>query len=211
MGLTALAAVTAVLMLKPWKTDQPDAAPEPDPGSEQLVSVQFSRYSGAFVEDGQNREVTDVAAMLVANTGTKFLDYGTVTYDVGGRTAVFEVQGLPPGKMAWVLEANGMELSDGMQFKLLDCQTAFRDNAVTQTDLLEVSAEGQILTLTNTSDQTLQNVTVYFKNLHTDGHFLGGIAYMLYYGTLEPGQTVNKLGPHYGQDSRIVRFSYQTG
>ena len=203
------AALTAVLIIQPWK-QEPPPEPAPSGGIEELVSVQFSRYSGTFVEDGQNREVTNVLAMLVANTGTKFLDYAKISYNTGKGTAVFEVQGLPPGKMAWVLESNCMVLEDGMSFQLLECQSAFREDAVTNPPELEVSEDGNLLTLTNTSDKTLHNVTVYFKNFHTDGHYLGGIAYMLTFGTLEPGQTAHKLAPHYGDNSQIVRYSFQS-
>ena len=202
--------VTAVLWLWPWENDAPPDTTGESNGTEELVCLQFSRYSGAFVEDGSDEAVSNVAAMLVANTGSEFLDLATVTYDAGGQTATFVVTGLPPGEKAWVLESNRMILADGIEFRLRDCATTFRPDAVTQTDLLSVTPQGDTLTVENTSDRTLENVCVYYKVYHTDGNYLGGITYMLSFGTLKPGESARKQSVHYGEDARIVRFSYQT-
>lgn len=207
--IAVLITATVVLCLRPWEsTENPDATQS---GSkEELVCLQFSQYSGSYVEDGSYEKVTNVAAILVANVGTEFLDLATVTYAVGDETATFVVTGLPPGKKAWVLEANRMVLAEDVEFRLLSCDTSFRPDAVMQTELLDVSAEGNTLQVTNTSDTPLENVCVYYKVTHTDGHYLGGITYMLNFGTLQPGETVQKQSAHFSDAARIVRFSYQS-
>lgn len=208
--IVALAAtITAVLIVLPRvEADEPRSTDPPSTG--ELSCLQFSRYSGAYVEDGSDEEVSGVAAALIANTSDKFLDLATITYAVGDRTATFSVKGLPPGGRAWVLEANRMQLEDGDTFELEDCQTSFREDAVRSTDSLSVTAEGDTLSVRNDSGDTLQNVCIYYKVLHTDGNYLGGILYVLDFGTMEPGQTAQKQSAHFGENAEIVRYSFQS-
>lgn len=174
-----------------------------------LICVEISRFSGGFVEDGSDTQVQDVAAILVANNTGKFLELATVTYQVGDRTAVFRVTGLPSGKRAWVLESNRLTLSDGDELVLEDCQETYNPNAILFSDALEVSRQGHSLTLTNISDKRLSNVVVYYKNTLKDGSYMGGITYFISFGDLAPGDSVTKAKDHFGDNSEIVRFSYQ--
>lgn len=177
--------------------------------SADLYCLEFSRYNGEFIEDGSHQPVTDVAAALIENRSQEFLDLATVTYDVGGRTAEFVVTGLPPGAKAWVLESNRMTISDDAQFKFLECTSAFRQDAVLSAKDLAVFSAGNTLSVTNSSDQTLENVCVYYKTVNNDGAYLGGITYMLAFDTLKPGETATRSTAHFTQNSRIVRYSYQ--
>lgn len=175
-----------------------------------LVCLEYSRFSGSFPEDGSGREVTDVAAMLVYNSSSEFLDYATVECSIGSSTGTFQITGLPPGATAWVLEQDARTVSDGDTFTARTCeQYAYRSDAVMSTELLSVEPDGSTLTVKNVSDKTLENVCVYYKSLHSDGHYFGGICYMLNFGTLDPGESAQKQSSHFGSDSKIVRYSFQ--
>jgi Fe-S cluster assembly iron-binding protein IscA len=175
-----------------------------------LICVEVSRFSGSFVEDGSDAKVTDVAAILVENRTGKFLELGTVTYKVGDRTATFKITGLPTGERAWVLEKNRMTIGEGDELVFDDCQTTYHPDPVRTTDDLAVRREGNSLTVENKSGRTLQNVCVYYKNRMEDGTFLGGITYLIKFGQMEPGAVLQRATSHFGDESEIVRFSYQT-
>ena len=174
-----------------------------------LVCEEISRFSGAFVEDGKDQQVKDVAAILVVNQTEQFLDLATVTYQVGDRTATFQITGLPAGRKAWVMESNRLTLKDGDELVLKDCVESYRPDPIVTSDALSVSRQGQYLTLTNTSDSKLVNVAVYYKNTLEDGTFLGGITYVMAFGDMEPGATKTIGKDHFDQTSEILRFSYQ--
>lgn len=211
--LVVLAAVAAVLLLMPREGPAEGTSPPEttSPPVEALSCLQFSRYSGQYVEDGSDEEVSGVAAILVTNPTSRFLDLATVTYEVGDTTATFEITGLPPGGTAWVLEKERLRLEDGWEFTYKDSSYTFRSDAIRQTDLLSVESDGDTLTVTNVSGQTLENVCLYYKIKHSDGNYLGGITYMMEFGTLEPGGSMRKQSTHYGSSAEIVRYSYQTG
>lgn len=172
--------------------------------------MEYSRYTGIFPEDGSGREVEEVAAILVHNSSNRFLDYATVEAVVGTQTGTFYVTGLPPGGTAWVLEKNGLTLTPGEKFEAKSCTDYyFRDEAILQTDDLKVEPQGSSLTVTNQTKKTLKNVCIYYKTVHEDGRYFGGITYLLAFDDLEPDQTVTKQSVHFGSSSRIVRYSYQ--
>lgn len=177
-----------------------------------LVCLEYSRYTGAFPEDGSGRQVSNVAAMLVRNSSSEFLDYATILCDVGGQSGTFQITGVPPGGTVWVLEQSGLSLKEGDRFAATECEEYyFRPDAVMRTDQLSVKVDGNSLTVTNASEKRLKNVCVYYKTVHSDGNYFGGITYMLNFGDLEPGASAQKQSSHFGSDSKIVRYSFQEG
>lgn len=179
------------------------------PSSAELYCHEISTYTGPYVEDGKNEEVKNVAAILVENRSKQFLDYATITYSVGGKVATFRVTGLPVGGKAWVLEADRLQLDGTHSFEFLDCESVFKKDAVTSTTDIEITTEGNVLTAKSKTSKTLKNVCVYYKNMNDDGNYLGGITYMINFGTVTPGQGVSNQSAHFGEKSRIVRFSFQ--
>ena len=206
IAFVVLVCVLAVKHFLPNPTEGKD-----NPSLKELTCLQFSSYTGEFVEDGSHDSVQDVAAILVENPGTEFLDRAVVTYHVGSKTAEFVITGLPPGKRAWVLESNRMVLEVGDTFRLADSSTSFRSDAVLETEGLRVTSDGINVTVTNDTKKPMENVCIYYKNRHSDGNYLGGITYMLTFETLQPGETVSKASAHFGAKSEIVRYGYQTG
>ncbi len=196
----------------PGTTGSQGGDPEPTPiQPEPDLKVQrIASFSGAFVEDGSDQAVENVAAILVKNRTEKFLDLGTVTYDVEGKTAVFIVTGLPAGESAWVLEYSGMVMDPDKSMRYAGCSTSFREDVIAASEEVTFRQDGNMLQATNHTDRTLENVFVYYKTLHSDGNYFGGIAYAVNFGTIAPGQTVEKLAGHYDiSASRIVRIGWQ--
>lgn len=209
-----LACLAAALMLTACTAAGDPTAPQnPTEDTKPLEStlrcVEISRFSGGFVEDGSDRQVSDVAAILVANNTGKFVDLATITYRVGDKTATFKVTGLPTGEQVWVMEQDAMQLKPSDELVFDDCVISYHPDPVTTTRDLAVSRSGHSLTLTNQTDETLVNVCVYYKNRMDDGTFLGGITYQMIFETLEPGQSLTLSRDHFQDNSVIVRFSYQ--
>ena len=148
--------------------------------------------------------------MLVTNNSDQFLDLATLQYTINGKAATFVVTGLPAGKSAWVLEENRMTISDNANFKYQDCVTSFKDGVIASSDKVTIKADGNMLTATNNTKKTLKNVFVYYKSVHTDGNFFGGITYMVDFGTLKSGESVESLAGHYVKgETKIVRIGWQ--
>ena len=220
-GIVPLRITAAVLMLllvvaftgctlKNSTEDISPGATQNRASSEDLYCLEFTSYSGPFVEDGSNEPVENILAVLIENRSDEFLEFATVTYDVDGKTAEFVVTGLPSKESAWVLESNRMQANADLEFEFIDCQSTFRNDAILTTDKLEVTIKENTLALKNISDDVISNPCVYYKNVNTDGNYLGGITYMIGFDTLKSDDTKEKKAGHYSENSRIVRYSYQT-
>ena len=177
--------------------------------SADLYCLEFAAYSGAYVEDGKNEEVKDVAMILVENRSQQFLDQATITYIYGNQYATFVVTGLPAGAKCWVMEKNKLTLEGGHSFYFEDCVSSFRGEVIQTPTQLQVDTKDNTITIENTSPNTLETVCVYYKNTFEDGSYLGGITYMVSFGTMNPGDTITKESGHLTNSSKIVRYSYQ--
>lgn len=169
----------------------------------------FGRYTGQYVEDGRDELVESVAAVLVTNKSSEYLEYATLTFDVDGSAANFIITGLPAGASAWVMDANKLEIGAGASFTYQNCSSQFRTDVDASSDKVELKADGNMLTATNKTDQTMNHVVVYYRVMHTDGNYLGGITYTVNFDTLRPGESAEVLAGHYSAaDSEIVRVSW---
>ena len=103
-----------------------------------------------------------------------------------------------------------MTASADSQFTHKNTVTSFRTEAESWIEGVDLAFDGTMLKATNNTDQTFKSLTIYYKAIHTDGNFFGGITYMTTFGDLEPGQSAEKLAGHYQPDNtQIVRIGYQ--
>ena len=180
-----------------------------EPTGADLYCLEFAAYSGVYVEDGKNEMVEDVAMILVENRSLQFLDQATITYIYGNQYATFVLTGLPAGEKCWVMEKNKLTLTEGYSFYFEDCVTSYKSEVIKTPKQLQVDAKDNTLTIENISPNTIENVAVYYKNTYADGNYLGGITYVMNFGTMESGDVICKEAGHFSEDSKIVRFSYQ--
>lgn len=166
-------------------------------------------YDGEFVESGKDEPVEDVAAILVTNKSDRYLEYAKLSYEVDGHEAIFIVTGLHPGKSAWVLENSGLKATADSKFIYKDALTAYKDNIVQAPKELKIQYGDKMLKITNLTDEPIENVVIHYKTVHKDGKYFGGITYKVSFGTVEPGQSVEKIAGHYDPDwTQIVRVGW---
>ena len=185
--------------------DQSVQLPCEIPGTD-LIARSLSDYDGNFLEDGGERLVCGVAALIIENTG-EALNWAQVRLQTHGGYLTFTATMLPAGSSVMVLEESGGKYPNG---PLTGCS----GQVIPATERWEESQQlclTQIdmgtLQVTNLTDGFLQNVRIYFKTYHDDpGIYLGGVTYCVRIETLEPGQSLKTTPAHYAQGySRIVR------
>lgn len=189
----------------PQNTEQPE-----DTDQTRLSCDKIASFSGKFIEDGTDVPAENVAALLVTNNSDQFLDLANIVYVIDGQQATFVVTGLPAGKSVWVMEYTKLTVTGDSKISYVGCTTSFREDAVATGEEVTVKCEGDTLYATNNTDRTLENVLIYYKCVHTDGNYFGGITYMVEFGSIAPGKTIEKLGGHFvNGESEIVRIGWQ--
>lgn len=200
---------TAAAPVQPTQSNN-SAEAEEEIASGDITCDIFAGYTGQFVEDGRDELVENVAAVLVTNHSDNFLNFAVLSYDIDGIPAIFVVSGLPAGESAWVMEYTQLTVTDSSEFIYEDSITSFQDSVINDTDKVTITAEGNNLTVVNNTSEVLENVYVYYKTIHADGNYLGGITYRVDLGDLEPGVPVETIAGHYSEEnSRIIRVSWQ--
>ncbi len=183
-------------------TEAVETTSEPEKG-ETLAVLEWGSYNGVFVEDGSDRSVEMVPCLLIRNTTEQYLDYGVVNATIGEKNCSFVVTGLPSGGAAWVLEETGQTMESGEAFTYVD-QTVSQLRELPKEDRIEVQFLNGELQVTNHSDVGFSEIRVYYKQLHSDGNYLGGITYTTKGQALEPGQTLTLTAGHSTESSSVL-------
>lgn len=188
-----------------------EVASQPIGGQLQVTAV--GRFTGAYVEDGTDEEVTDVLALIVENTGESWIEYAELTMDCGGETARFVLSALPSGSSALVMEANRMTYAAGTVYRLSEeAKMAALTSAVMDfsEDFVLYPDDG-VINVENISgmDHT-ESVSVYYKN-YRYGLYFGGICYRARFESgIAAGELAQSVQEHYSNaDSVIMYMSYE--
>lgn len=170
---------------------------------------QTAVFSGQFVEDGRDELVENVAAIQITNSSNKYLELATLLYEINGQTATFVVTGIPAGKTAWVMEKSRMVVTSSAEFQYLASTTSFRNDIVSSSQMIDIAADGNMMTATNKSESDMENIVVYYKVKHDDGNYFGGITYVVDFGQVKAGESAETLAGHYKKgQAEIVRIDW---
>jgi len=151
---------------------------------EELLVTKVGSYSGAYMEDASDEEVTDVMAIMLTNTGDKTLQYAEVTLYGKDEEAVFAVTTLKPHTSMLVLESTRKEYADKYTEASVQNVVFFEKEPSIYEDVFEVQPLDGGFNITNISEKDVEEeVIIYFKDCMNDIYY-GGITYR---GRIEGG------------------------
>jgi len=173
-----------------------------------LVVRRVVAYDGPFFENGQPREVINIAALHLSNVGKENIEKAYITLSRGAEQYMFLVDLLPAGASVIVPEKDGKEYNQdpfttcsGWAYRSQICWDA---DGTIQIDEVDMGT----LAVTNLTEGELVNIHLYYKNyLSSDELLVGGKAFCIDLPSIAPGQTVMVYPDNYARGySRIVRF-----
>ena len=188
---------------EPWVADMPTERNDPVE-LDGLRFTSFGRYSGAYVEDGSDDPVEDVAIVLVVNTGERYLEYASVSFEIDGETATFTVTNLPPQRGAWVLARDALQINSSASFVLKGGTTTFCTPEASA-EIIAKPMNGTVL-VENHSETEAFTGYIYYKTVYEDGNYLGGITYRSQIEELPPRSTTEITAAHCSETAEIVRI-----
>lgn len=168
-----------------------------------LIVEKLVRYEGDFWEDGSDRYVTDVMALVICNPGSTMIRCAEITVRQGQRQLRFAVTCLPPNSRVLVLESSGAAYS-AAPLNACRCDSLA---ALEPAAGLAVTPAGPVTVLLhNETDDIFQEIILCCKRYDAgSGLYLGGITYITPAGPLTPGE-IRQLSPsrYVEGSSRIV-------
>lgn len=181
--------------------------------NEKFSVLCVGKYSGTYVEDGLDEQVTDVLAIVVTNISDDLVEYGLITLDCGDTTAAFELTGLPATSSVLVMEKERKTYNQSMKLSNLTCVQYAEPNALIMDygNEFKVYPSDGVINIENISGKDIQgDVSLFYKNFEY-GLFIGGITYRARYsGGIRAGEMVQCMQQHYSADkSAIMYMSYE--
>lgn len=163
-----------------------------------LVIEQVNSYDGIFFEDGSDREMSGVTAIVLKNTGDECVNYMDIYMDREGTQLHFAGSALGPGDTAIVLEANAKQYETG---KYANCEAEIateKEMEMSQEQVrVEDTAENDLL-VTNISAENISCIRVFYKfYMYETDVYVGGITYSAKLVDLAAGDSCVIRPSHY--------------
>ena len=184
--------------------DKDDVFPYLIPNSSLSIRAVKS-YSGVFIEDGSDKDVSGIAAIILDNKGSEEIEYAKVTLKCEGKEYVFEAKTLAAGDTMVVQESSGAKYVDG-EYKEANAQIATMEKLEMSEKSVKVSeTETGALQITNISDGDIPCVRIFYKFYMEDVNVsVGGITYTSKITELKAGETRVITPSHYDKDASRV-------
>lgn len=165
----------------------PEEAEFPVVLAEGKIAVESLFPFSGINPDAGKQEGEDTAAIMVKNLSGEYLTSATVTASFAdGGEQIFTVTELPAGASALVFSGDNQALAPETVCTGLRGEGEF---APLQWDgRIEVSVDGLTITVKNSSDEELNRINVYYRDVLDDKYF-GGMTYIAAIEKLAAGET----------------------
>lgn len=176
-------------------------------GTDLLIERVVS-YDGPFIEDDSNREMNNITAILLRNTGDTGIAYARIAFVSQDTVYYFFAEDIPANSSALVLDSEGKQFRrEGFYYCVADAQ--IDNSSWLKEEYLQIETVGMdTISITNITEKPLLNVQIYYKNDYASGRFcLGGRAHKAVVESIAPGETL-QIKPAFfaGPHSRILRI-----
>ena len=182
------------------------------PGTD-LVIQAINSYDGVFVEDGSNRQVTGISAMVLVNNGQKDISYADIVLLQGKTELHYKATCIPAGATLVVQEWNAAAYVDTAYVLSSADVSAGTEFGMAEALIKVEEVENGTLLITNLTEETISGIHLYYKFAYEMGEiYVGGITYSVKITDLLPGKSQKVTANHFATGfSEVVMIStYET-
>lgn len=174
-----------------------------------LIIERLDGFSGSYVEDGTNQEMSDIAMISVSNEGDTAIEYAEIVLKCEDDTLLFVLSALPAKGRAYVQEKNQKVMPDG---GAVECSAVVVHKEEMEMSEKEVSVKennDNTLTIKNKTDEMIPMIRVFYKYYDKkEKLYLGGIAFTARITELGAGEEITIQPSHYvKENSKVIRVS----
>lgn len=176
---------------------QSDASPSPEAGLTLPYALEDGKLevTAVFQYTGDNPDCNDeagedIAALAVTNQSDQHLTKAQFTAKLAdGTTLQFEAADVPAGQSVWAFAPDNRSYDTANPCVSVTCDAQFEASTPVLAEQLSISVKETAVTLTNTSGETLENLTVDCHCLFNDAYF-GGRTYSYAVPSIAAGGSV---------------------
>ena len=169
-------------------------------------------YTGDFVEDGSDKEVSDVWTLKVTNKSKQDIQFLRIKATLDNNQGIFDITTLKSNTSVVVMESNASSLpNNGEEYKYSVENLAYFNSSLSlHLDDFKISTKDNWIQLENISEQDITNdIYVYYKNVEDDIYH-GGITYRVKFsGGIKAGEIKQIQSKHCSsKNSEILNLTY---
>ncbi len=170
----------------------------------ELVVKQISPYTGYYLEDGSDRSVENIAAIVVTNNGDA-LDFAGIGIAQGENSYAFSASQIPAHSTVIIQEQTGAVLAEG-DYHSCTATTTPSEGFQINSERVRITDNGDnTFSVSNLSEESIPTVKVYFKSyLPDEDVYVGGITYQVTLNDIEPNTAVEINSNHYASGYSVV-------
>ena len=171
-----------------------------------LVIQKVRSYDGVFIEDGSDRKVSGISAIVVENVGNEYIEYAKISMQCNDKQLVYELKTLEPKGVIMVQESTAAIYEDG-EYSDCSAQIATMDSMEMSTSYISIDeTDTGAIRITNISEKDIPSVRIFYKFYKSETKvLLGGITYTTKISDLKKGETREIVPSHYEKGaSRIM-------
>ena len=171
-----------------------------------LVIQKVRSYDGVFIEDGSDREVFGISAIVVENIGDECIEYAKISMQCNGKPLVYELKTLEPKGVMIVQEYTAAIYEEG-KYSECTAEIAIMETMDMAEDYISIEeVDGGKVRITNISEIDIPSIRIFYKFYKSDTKvLLGGITYTVKISELQKGETREVILSHYEKGaSRIM-------
>lgn len=197
----SLGTLTALVMIGSsvaWRSSQVSA--EEVPGSQKMQTVfpisctsltveNLLSYDGKFMEDGSDREVQNVAAIMLHNSKDAVIPYAYVTVYTQNCKYIFNAYMIPPKASVLVPERSAQTLTETDVVRTFGWTTVKENGGRVRLEIEEVGLG--CFRVTNLTGSKINGLTIYHRTyIPDDAFYMGGKAFRTNIPYIAPGSSV---------------------
>ena len=170
------------------------------PSDADITIQRINGYSGIYIEDGSDKEVSNVAAIQVKNNSKKAIEFAQIQLYNGDKKLVFDVTSLPANASAVVMEKNKATFnsSSGVTYGGTTASYVSSLEKVSTVKCEKVSNNG--IKVTNKSKKDIPCVRIFYKYKSSEGYYVGGITYTAKIENLKAGESQTVYPSHFDSE-----------
>lgn len=169
--------------------------------------------SSLFQYTGMNPDCNDeagedIASLVITNKSEKHLANAQFTVVLeNGTEMIFKVTDVPAGQTVWAYETANSSYDLSVNCKSITCEAVFEESTSLMKDKLSIDIQETKVTLTNTSENELTDLSVYCHCFFEEAYF-GGLTYIYPVDTIPAGESITFQAEEcYLGQAEVVRVS----
>ena len=154
-----------------------------------LAVERLLSYDGKYIEDGLEREVQDVAAIMLYNSKDTVIPYAYITVYTQNCKYTFNAYMIPPKASVLVPEETAQKLTESHVVRTFGWTTVKEEGRRVRLDIEEVGMG--CFRVTNMTGSKVHDLTIYHRTyIPEESFYMGGKAFQTHIPYIAPGNTV---------------------